>query len=118
MAFKKIEEENNRQIFSSFCKKISPQHTNQVWFDYKIEKQDVVIVEKRPFWDQNDSLRKDIITELDIAKLKFIRTENSWILYWKRANGKWCQYEMEKDTGKLEDLLKEISKDPYGCFFG
>jgi len=118
MAFTKIEQDHIKSIIGNLCKKKTPINSTSLWYEYEIDKQDVIIIEKRPFWDQNDLERKDLFTALDVAKLKYIRSENKWGLYWKRASGKWYPYEMEKYTEKLEDFVKEIAKDPYGCFFG
>jgi hypothetical protein len=118
MPFTKLEQDHIKSIVGKLCKKRSPANLEAPWVEYAINKQDVIIMEKRPFWDQNDVERKDLLTELDVAKLKYIRSENRWVLYWKRASGKWYPYELDHYSEKLKDLVKEIAKDPYGCFFG
>ena len=118
MAFTELEQDHIKSIVGNLCKKKAPANLEAPWYEFVINKRDVIIVEKRPFWDQNNVERKDLLTELEIAKLRYIRSENRWVLYWKRASGKWYLYEMEKYTETLEDFIKEIAKDPYGCFFG
>jgi len=41
-------------------------------------------------------------------------------LYWKRASGRWAPYThpTEPFVGSLNDCLKEIQHDRWGCFWG
>ena len=55
---------------------------------------------------------------MPLAKLTYVKTENIWKLYWKRANDKWVIYEPKGSAKDLGTLVKEIDKDSHGCFFG
>jgi hypothetical protein len=118
MAFTKLEQDHISNIIGNLCKKRAPANLEAPWYEFEINERDVIVAEKRPFWDQNNVERKDLLAEFEIAKLRYIRSENKWILYWKRASGKWYPYELDSYSEKLEDLVKEIVKDRYGCFFG
>ena len=56
--------------------------------------------------------------EHGIAKLKFNRKLGEWKLFWLRASLKWERYEPLAASRELAVLVREIDRDPYGCFFG
>lgn len=42
-------------------------------------------------------------------------------LYWLRANGRWVAYQDDAQRpffGSLQACLREIHRDPWGCFWG
>jgi len=73
----------------------------------------VIIYEIRPRWNKPDEQ-----TRLPCAKLKFVRNQNVWKLYWHRADMKWHAYDPCKSSRDLAELIAEIDTDPHGCFFG
>jgi hypothetical protein len=96
------------------CSRRTPAHLkDQLRFEYEIEKQNVIIYEIRPMWNNPNE-----ITKLTVAKLTYVISKNIWKLYWQRANGKWLKYGTSKPTVDLGDLVQEIDDDIYGCFFG
>jgi hypothetical protein len=85
----------------------------KVDYTYKIEGQSVVIYEVRPSWDE-----KDKVIESGIAKATFVKSSNSWKVFWKRANGKWVNYPPQPSVGSLRDFLDLIEEDNSHCFWG
>lgn len=55
---------------------------------------------------------------IPFAKITFVNSKNEWKPYWLLESGKWELYVPDKHINTLEEILKEISADPYGCFFG
>jgi hypothetical protein len=51
-------------------------------------------------------------------KGQFNRAANEWGLFWQRALLKWQAYEPQTKDRDLAILIKEIDRDPHGCFFG
>ncbi|MDI6689687.1 MAG: DUF3024 domain-containing protein [Actinomycetota bacterium] len=51
----------------------------------------------------------------ECAKIQFIKSRNIWKLYWMRSDLKWHGY---GEYSSFEAAIKEIDRDPYGCFFG
>jgi hypothetical protein len=114
MAFSEIELKKIDRFVGGLCRKRTPEkYKNELKFEYRIKGHDVEIIEIRPFWKNPTEM-----TELSVAKLKFNRAKNIWVLFWKRASGKWQKYEPSKDKKDLAGLVAEIDHDEFGCFFG
>ena len=114
MAFSEIEIYKINNFVGVLCNKRAPESIrDKLRYEYTIENHDVIIYEVRPRWNKPDEN-----TRMPCAKLTFVRTQNAWKLFWRRANGKWNGYELLKPSGDLIDLLTEIDEDPHGCFFG
>ncbi len=114
MAFTDLEKQLIKNIIGGFCKKRTPAHLkDELRFEYRIKKQDVILIEIRPHWQNPHE-----IIEQEFAKLKYVRSSNKWMLYWLRASGKWLLYEIQEYSEELKDLVAEIDMDNYGCFFG
>ena len=114
MAFTEIEIYKINKFVGALCKERVPESIrDKLRYEYKIENQDVILYEIRPRWnDPNEQ------TELPCAKLKFVRSQNVWKLFWQRANMKWHAYGPFKSSRDLAELIAEIDADPHGCFFG
>ncbi|MCK5116878.1 MAG: DUF3024 domain-containing protein [Candidatus Aegiribacteria sp.] len=80
---------------------------------FRISGQSFEIFEVRPQW-KNPEKRM----EGPVAKATYVVSRKIWKLYWMRADLKWHRYTPLPDTGSLEQVLKEISEDPYCCFWG
>lgn len=114
MAFTDLELQEIEQVIGSFCKKRSPERfAGIIWLAYKIENHDITIYESRPYWQ--DQTRQ---IETPFAKIKYVRTQNRWQLFWQRASGKWQQYEPFFKNQSLVKLVEMIDRDEYGCFLG
>ncbi len=114
MVFTEIEIYKINKFVGALCKKRAPESIrDKLRYEYKIENQDVILFEIRPQWnDPNEQ------TGMPCAKLKFVRSQNVWKLFWQRANMKWHAYGPLKSSRYLAELIAEIDTDPYGCFFG
>lgn len=56
--------------------------------------------------------------EESIAKVRYVRTQDVWRIFWKRADGKWHSYQPCPEAKSLADALRVIDEDAYCCFFG
>jgi hypothetical protein len=56
--------------------------------------------------------------EESIAKIRYVRRTNVWLIFWKRADLKWHSYPPQPEAESLVAALKIVKKDPNGCFFG
>ena len=114
MAFTDIDLQKIKNEVGGLCSKRTPVHLkDQLRYEYEIEKQNVVITEIRPTWNNPSEF-----TKLPMAKLLYVNSQKVWKLYWKRASGKWVRYEPKESAKDLRVLIKEIDNDVYGCFFG
>ncbi|MEZ7504545.1 DUF3024 domain-containing protein [Flavobacterium sp. Arc2] len=80
---------------------------------YRIEKQSVIIFEIRPNWQD-----VNIKMHIDMVKSTFVKKDNNWKVYWKRADLKWHLYKPNPIVPNLFDFIRLIEKDEYGCFLG
>jgi hypothetical protein len=79
---------------------------------YRIENQSIYIFEIRPIWD---SLTE--IQHIDVAKTTFVKTQNNWNVFWKRANGKWELFKPKPIVKDIDGFLNLIEDDMMRSFF-
>jgi hypothetical protein len=114
MAFSELERKRIAQTVGEFCRKRSPAHLkDKLRLEYSVKGHEVVIVERRPRWD-NPKERM----ESPVAKLKFIRSANKRRLHWQWADLKWHEYPGRSSSDRLGDPVREIDDDPLACCFG
>jgi len=114
MVFSDIELKNIDQIVGGLCRRRNrPEFKDDLSLEFKVEGHDVVIFEHRPKYGARVG-----VVDSPVAKLKFVRTHGEWQLLWRRQDLKWHSYEMLPSSRKLEQLVAEVDRDPYGCFFG
>ena len=114
MAISEFETFKVEKLASQFCigrNKHFP--SDQLKICYRIDDQDLYIYEVRPHW-KNPEEKIETMT----AKIKYIKSKGIWKLYWQRQNMKWHAYEPLELSKELKQLLDEVGKDPYGCFWG
>jgi len=89
-----------------------PQMRSQLDFGYRIENQSVLLFEVRPNWKD-----PEIKIEIPIAKATYVKSQNTWKIYWQRSDLKWHVYEPHPIAKTLEDFLSVVAADEYACFF-
>lgn len=110
LELKKIE--NALAVF--LAKKRPPAHIRpELDYGYKLSGQSVELVEIRPQWDD-----KSKIHHYPFAKATFVKTQNLWKVYWRRADLKWHGYEPVPTVPSIEKFLAVVDADKYACFFG
>lgn len=113
MAFNDLEYYSVKKEVAAFVESIRPPVyvRNELDIVFTIDDQSIEIGEKRPVW-RGELGEFSVITS---AKITYVRTNNVWKLYWKRASLKW---ELFHTTDTLTDALEKVRTDEYGCFFG
>jgi len=53
-----------------------------------------------------------------IFQIRYTDFDNRWHLYWMRKFHKWWPYVPQKPIYTINDCLKEIKADVWGCFWG
>ena len=79
---------------------------------YKITGHSIELIEVTPAWN-NPGQR----VEHPFAKITYVRTANTWKLYWQRASGKWHAHDPH-EFRLLEIALQAVYQDDCSCFFG
>ena len=80
---------------------------------YSFEKNSLEIFEVRPSWHDKSTLMR-----YSFAKAKFVKAQNIWKIYWKRASGKWELYEEEPEVKDVLDFFKIVKDDKLNVFMG
>lgn len=80
---------------------------------YRLTGQSIEIFEIRPQWDN-----PSIIHEYPFSKASYVRSQNLWKVFWKRADLKWHRYDPVSTVRSIDEFLAAVEDDPYGCFFG
>jgi hypothetical protein len=114
MAFSDVELKLIDKVVGGLCRQRNlPEFKDELSLEFKVEGHDVVLFERRPRWGARVG-----VTDSPIAKLTFVRTKNAWRLFWRRQDLEWHGYKPLPGKKRLEALVAEVDRDPYGCFFG
>ncbi|MBS7231344.1 DUF3024 domain-containing protein [Flavobacterium psychroterrae] len=98
--------------FTNDLRPIDEDIRKELDFGFSWDGQTALLFEIRSKWNSPDD-----ILHVHFAKLKYSKLRKSWKLYWKRASGKWELYGSRSESKNPNELLDEIIRDPYGCFF-
>lgn len=115
MAFSEFELQKYQFLMDDYLKeKRPPEHIREeLDYSYRIEGQSIYISEIRPdFMDPDEKM------VLDQAKTTYVRTTNTWKIFWMRQDLKWHGYEPDPEVDSLEEFLKVVKRDEYCCFWG
>ena len=113
MAFNEIEIKRVDKLVGGLCRQRNrPEFYDQLHLEYRIKAHDVVLFEVRPRWKGPGTM------EHNVAKMKFVRTVGMWRLLWERQDLKWHSYDPLPTSDDLAQLVQEVDRDRYGCFFG
>jgi len=114
MPLSEFELKRAESIVSQYCEKKVPAHLrDKLQVTYQIQKNEVCIFEKRPIWNNPSEWG-----EYPVAKMRCTLSTRLWSLFWRDRNQKWHHYDRIPPSKQLEDLIKEIDKDPTGIFWG
>jgi hypothetical protein len=80
---------------------------------YKIVDQSIILFEIRPAFQNPMELK-----ELPYARTTYVKSENIWKVYWRRANLIWTLYEPRPVVKNLQAFVKLVDEDKYHCFKG
>ena len=115
MAFSEFEIKRIQKFVGRFIEENRPpvEVRDEADLSYRIEGQSVLIFEIRPLWKDP----KEKIEE-PVAKATYVKRNNLWKVYWRKADLKWHRYDPEPEVGSIEDFIKIVEMDEYACFFG
>lgn len=114
MAFSEFETKKIEKAMLALLKpRLTPHVKSGGVVSYRIKGHEVLLFSTSPCYF---NLSENI--ELEIAKFKYVRTTNTWHLFWQRATLKWQSYKPLPTAKSIEALAQEVSTDQYGCFWG
>lgn len=110
-----IERKRVEKAVAAFVtKRRPPEHLrDQVELAFRFDGRYVDIFEIRPRWDKP----KEKIEEA-IARARYFKSRDEWVIYWQRADMKWHRYVPAAEVKTIQEFLEIVDEDRYGCFFG
>jgi len=105
----------NEKKVESFIEKMRPpvELREQMDLGYSYTQGVIELFEIRPIWASENEYQN-----IPFAKIKFVKAQRTWKLYWKRSSGKWEAYDPLPQSSTIEELLNCIDEDAKGCFKG
>ena len=114
MAFNDLELQRIKNSVGALCARRSPEEfKDQLRIDYEVDGHAVTIYENRPAWNKPEEW-----TRLGVARIRYTRTRNEWLLYWMRRDLKWHLYDPAEMSAGLEELVRIVDEDEFGAFWG
>ena len=116
MVFNETEQARMEQALASFLtrRRPPPEMRSEVDLSFRVTERDIELFEIRPKWRG----KPGEIVEHPVAKATYVRTRQTWGVYWRRQDLKWHRYEPVPEVNSIEEFCKLVDEDAYGCFFG
>jgi hypothetical protein len=110
-----IERKSIEKAIAAFvAKRRPPAHLrHQVDLSFRFDGRSVEIFEIRPRWD--DPTER---VEEAVAKARYLKSRDRWLIYWQRSDLKWHKYEPVPEVSTIDAFLRLVDEDEYACFFG
>jgi hypothetical protein len=86
---------------------------DQIDLSFRFDGRRVEIFEIRPHW--NNPTQK---IEESVGKARYLKSRDTWLVYWQRADLKWHKYAPMPEVSNIEDFLRLVDEDKHACFFG
>jgi hypothetical protein len=108
-----VRDEVERRL-EQYCRERFPERVrDQLRLSYRIRGNNVTLVEGRP-----GLLNPEKWSDMAVAQFRFRPADSKWLLYWADRNSRWHEYDDVEPSDDLDDLLREVDRDPTGIFWG
>jgi len=108
-----IQEKALEKLDKYLSEKYPPHLRSEIDFDVKAESNRIIAYEKRPsFMDPSK------LTFTETFQVRYTDFDDRWHLYWMRKFHIWWPYIPGKPVYTIDDCIREVEGDPWGCFFG
>ena len=116
MAFNEFETKRLEKIVGAFIERHRPPPHIRPKLDlgFRLTGQHVEIFEVRPRWRG----KLGEIMEDPVAKATYVKTQETWRVFWMRADLKWHGYAPAPQVPTIERFLALVAEDRHACFFG
>jgi hypothetical protein len=105
---------NAMEKISNYLSSRVPSHLRtEIGFLVKSQGNTIIASDKRiSFSDKTKTIC------IEVFQVRYTDFDNRWHLYWMRKFGKWWPYVPKKPVFTIEDCIKEVDADAWGCFWG
>jgi hypothetical protein len=108
-----IRKEVMEKINNYLSSRVPPHLCTEIGFLVKSQGNTIIASDKRISFSNKT---KTICIE--IFQVRYTDFDNRWHLYWMRKFGKWWPYVTKKPIFTIEDCIRELNEDAWGCFWG
>lgn len=99
-----------------WCRNRIPDHArDRVRIECEAAGRDVTVVEcqrARGLVSDQEWMRSPV------ARLRYLKSRGVWTLYWRDRDEKWHPYREVPPSPAIDDLLREVDRDPTAIFWG
>jgi len=111
LALSEFEKARVDRLLDAFVRRRVPPHLrDQIRLDWVFRGDTVTLQEVRP-------LLRNPAQWAEAKVAQFRRVEGGWSLHCRDRNGRWHDHQ-GPESGRFEDLLGEVDRDPTGIFWG
>jgi hypothetical protein len=108
-----IRKEAMEKINNYLSSRVPSHLRSEIGFLVKSQSNTITAYEKRPlFSDQSKT------SCIEVFQVRYTDFDNRWHLYWMHKFGKWWPYVPKKPVFTIEDCIREVEADAWGCFWG
>lgn len=102
------------KVAAFVAKRRPPAHLrDQVDLAFRFDGRNIEIFEIQPRWNKpTESI------EEAVAKARYLKSRDEWLVYWQRADLKWHKYGPVPEVKTVDAFLTLVDQDEHGCFFG
>lgn len=86
---------------------------SEVDLGFRFDGRSVELFEIRARWDKPAEK-----IEESVAKARYLKSRDEWLVYWQRADLKWHKYTPKPAVSSVEGFLALVDEDKHACFFG
>ena len=108
-----IRKEAMEKINKCLCQRVPSHSHSEIGFLVKSQRNAITAYEKRPLF-----LAPSRTSCIEVFQVRYTDFDNRWHLYWMRKFGKWWPYVPKKPVVTINDCIKEVDADGWGCFWG
>jgi hypothetical protein len=99
-----------------WCDQRVPAHLrDQIRVECDLAPRHLTIVECRPPWHKDAGAEW---TRFPVARLRYTKATGRWSLYWRDRNLRFHLYDRLAASPHVDEILREIDRDPTGIFWG
>ncbi len=115
MTFSEIETKRVEKVADAYVQKRRPPPPIRPKLDigFRVAGQSLEIFEVRPAWRE-----PGVTLEQPVAKATYVKSRQSWKVFWMRQDLKWHSYSPTPTVDSVEEFLELVEADSHGCFWG
>lgn len=108
-----IRKEAMEKINKYLSRRVPLHLRSEIGFLVKSQSNIITAYEKRPLFSGPSKT-----SCIEVLQVRYTDFDNRWHLYWMRKFGKWWPYVPKRPIFTIEDCIREVDADAWGCFWG